>query len=284
MSEIQQPREPRPEEFGIAAARVKHFRRILEDDPVAIAAFGLPIIAVTIIALNWLLPRSLVNAIAPIWRLLLPIIPASYLIGAIHRQRKSTARKQLDYPMFSSYQGAIQRFENAMKTYRYLQRKERHDQLKKKRHQASQVSTQNRAKWRDIDGRGFEIEVVKILFSKGYDVTHTGGSRSGDEGVDFTLRIDSRRIIGQCKAHKSYLSAGFVRELYGTLLHEKADEAWLVCTTGFYSGAITFAFEKPIRLLTIEDLLRLPDIQKGISKTTGEPNGASNRSQPCRPE
>jgi hypothetical protein len=55
------------------------------------------------------------------------------------------------------------------------------------------------------------------------------------------------------------LSAGPVRELYGTLLHEQergaATEAWLICYAGFYRGAKEFAFGKPIRLLTIQDVL-----------------------------
>ena len=124
-----------------------------------------------------------------------------------------------------------------------------------------------------------ETKLVKILFSKGYNVTHTGGSRSGDEGVDFVVRIDGKKIIGQCKAYSSYVSAGPVRELYGTLLHEKGDEAWLVVTTGFYSGAKSFASGKPIRLLTIHDVLRLPDVGTHASGKFGE----SGRREDCPP-
>ena len=283
MSEIAQPGEPTPEEFGISRARLKYFRKVLEDDPIAIVAFGLPIAGASIFAVNWLLPQSLIDFIHPFWRFSLPLIPAAHLIRAIHRKRKSVARKQPDYPNFASYQGAMQSYQNAMNTYRYLLRRERHDAARRKREAGAVAREQSRAKWRGIDGRDFEVEVVKILFSKGYDVSHTGGSSSGDEGIDFVVRFDMRRVIGQCKAHSSYVSAGPVRELYGTLLHEKADEAWLIVTTGFYSGAKTFASGKPIRLMTIHDLLRLPHVGGGASRKYGE-DGAANGSQPIRSE
>ena len=284
VSEIAQPREPTPEEFGISAARIKYFRGVLEDDPVPIAAFGLPIVAISIFGINWLLPRSLVDFISPLWRYSLPVIPAAYVIGAIQRKRKSAARKQPDYTKFSSYQTAMENYGNAMKTYRYLLRKDRYDAVKRKRQEAAAAKQQRQAKWIGIDGRDFEVEVVKILFSKGYDVSHTGGSSGGDEGVDFVVRFDSKRIIGQCKAHSSYVSAGPVRELYGTLIHEKAEEAWLVVTTGFYSGAKSFASGKPIRLLTIHDVLRLPDVERNASGKFGEQSGVANGSQPIRAE
>ena len=131
------------------------------------SSHGLPIIAFSIVVLNWLLPRSLSDSIDPLWRFLLPIIPAAHLIVAIQGKRKSAARKQFDYPRFTAYLGAMQSYGNAMKTYRYLQRKDRYDEFRRKRQQASLIKEQSRAKWRGIDGRAFEIEVVKILFSKG---------------------------------------------------------------------------------------------------------------------
>jgi len=103
------------------------------------------------------------------------------------------------------------------------------------------------------------LGVAKVLIEKGYSVKLTGSSW-GDEGVDLILMKDGKKIIIQCKAHKNYVSAGFVRELYGTLMHQKADEAWLVVTSGFYIGAKTFAFGKPIKLLTAWDLMKLPPI------------------------
>jgi hypothetical protein len=130
----------------------------------------------------------------------------------------------------------------------------------RKRRKASDEFRKQQEWWRGIDGRGFELGVAKVLLEKGYSVKHTGSSW-GDEGVDLVLVKDGKKIIIQCKAHKSYVSAGPVRELYGTLIHQKADEAWLIVTWGFYIGARTFAFGKPIRLLTAWDLMNLPPIR-----------------------
>ena len=129
----------------------------------------------------------------------------------------------------------------------------------RKRRKASDELRKQQEWWRGIDGRGFELGVAKVLTEKGYSVKLTGSSW-GDEGVDLVLMKDGKKIIIQCKAHKNFMSAGVVRELYGTLMHQKADEAWLIITSGYYSGAREFAAGKPLKLLTAWDLMKLPSI------------------------
>ena len=180
--------------------------------------------------------------------------------------------REKDYGQFTNYQSAVLTYDNALKAYRNIQRETRYQEIRKKRQNEKQLRQQGETKWRQLDGRGFELEVVQTLFSKGYEVQHTGANLSGDHGIDFVVRLNGKRIIGQCKAHKNYLSAGFVRELYGTLLHEKADEAWLVGTSGFYSGAKSFASGKPIRLMTVHDLLRLPEVKISSGITNESPS------------
>jgi hypothetical protein len=107
--------------------------------------------------------------------------------------------------------------------------------------------------WKSLDGRTFECEVTHLLVRLGYDARLT--PYSGDGGVDIAIQHAGRRIVVQCKAHASYIGPGDVRELYGTLIHEGADEAWLITTSGFSSGARSFAYGKPIKLLEIEELL-----------------------------
>ncbi len=107
--------------------------------------------------------------------------------------------------------------------------------------------------WKTLDGKQFEKELVGLLKQIGYDATLT--PYSGDGGVDIIVREATKRIVVQCKAHRNYISPGVVRELYGTMIHEKADEGWLVTTSGFYSGARAFAHDKPIKLITIQQLL-----------------------------
>jgi restriction endonuclease Mrr len=110
--------------------------------------------------------------------------------------------------------------------------------------------------WKSLDGRQFEKELNNFLREKGYHTTLT--PYSADGGVDIIIREGERKIIVQCKAHSNYISPNVVRDLYGTMIHEKADEGWLVTTSGFYSGAREFAQGKPIKLLTIKRLLQGP--------------------------
>ncbi|MCX5901925.1 MAG: restriction endonuclease [Proteobacteria bacterium] len=113
--------------------------------------------------------------------------------------------------------------------------------------------------WQTLSGRQFEKELANLLQSRGYQVKLT--PKTSDGGVDLYIYKDSKIIVVQCKAHKKYISPGVVRELYGTMLHENADESWLVTTNGFYSGAHKFAKEKPIKLLTIRHLLEDTTLQ-----------------------
>ena len=108
-----------------------------------------------------------------------------------------------------------------------------------------------------MDGRQFELEVTRVLIDKGFLATHTGAGRNGDDGIDILVSVQGKTIIVQCKSHKAFISPGVVRELYGTLVNGKYDEAWHICTSGYYSGARSFASGKPIRLLTMRDVLDL---------------------------
>jgi restriction system protein len=102
--------------------------------------------------------------------------------------------------------------------------------------------------------KSFERELVRLFKDRGYEVEWTG--RSGwDGGVHILLKANGKKIIVQCNAHKDYVGLEPVRDLYGTLMDKKADEAWLITTWGFWGGAACFASGKPIRLLTIRDVL-----------------------------
>jgi restriction system protein len=122
--------------------------------------------------------------------------------------------------------------------------------------------------WRQLDGLAFEREVTLLFRNLGYDAKRT--SYSGDGGVDIILLGDGRRILVQCKAHRNNISPGVVRELYGTMMHEGATEGWVVTTSGFYAGAFAFAEGKPIRLITIAELL---DNAQGNGVTHAIPEG-----------
>jgi restriction system protein len=181
------------------------------------------------------------------------------------------ARRSPLYADFARYQRALSAHNQyLLAVRRELDRKEkakqdeldktekaRRDELAKKE-KARQDQLRTRLTWwKSLDGRSFEREVEQQFRKQGYQVRRTG--RAGDEGVDLELRLGAKKIIVQCKAHRHYISPSVVRDLYGTLMHHRADEAWLVSTGGFFKGSRAFAEGKPIRLLTIKDLVKDAD-------------------------
>jgi restriction endonuclease Mrr len=118
---------------------------------------------------------------------------------------------------------------------------------------AAWLKTQ-RSWWYRLHPQRFEQEVAAFFKKQGHRVEWTG--RSGDGGVDIRLTTqDGKKIIAQCKAHEKPISPGAVRDLYGTLLHEKSDEAWLLSRSGFTVGASKFAAGKAIRLYNLDHVL-----------------------------
>jgi HJR/Mrr/RecB family endonuclease len=199
-------------------------------------------------------PPKFVYKNALSWPILILYFVPGLIIGfAINKVRsklvESRKRNHRCYPNYLQYLDAYALYSE---TQHEIAEKERKIRVAKDRELKQQVSW-----WKTLDGVQFERELANLYRARGYDVKYTGGS--GDEGVDLILRIGEKRIIVQCKSIKSYVSPGAVRDLYGTLMHQKADEAWLITTSGFYSGARGFARGKPIRLFTIGEILRIPD-------------------------
>lgn len=112
--------------------------------------------------------------------------------------------------------------------------------------------------WSSLDGRAFEIEVAKLLNRAGYPATLTPAS--GDGGVDILLGDGT---IVQCKAHRASVSPGVVRELYGTLIHQRAPRAILISLNGVTNGVRSFIEGKQI---TVWDRSSLIAIQTTLDK------------------
>lgn len=101
----------------------------------------------------------------------------------------------------------------------------------------------------ELSPKEFESYVAGLYRQKGYDVTIRGGT--GDHGVDLELvsRHTGRRAVVQCKRYQNTVGAEVVRELYGTLLHERVSHAFLVTTAEISDAARTWARGKPITLI-----------------------------------
>jgi hypothetical protein len=151
------------------------------------------------------------------------------------------------YQKYIRYQTALRNYEKALTDYHRLTA-ERASSEQQRQRQAEQDA------WLAWDGWVFERQLAELLRQEGWISTATRGS--GDEGVDLILTAGQVKVVVQCKAHSKPIGPGPVRELFGTLVHQGATEAWLVSTAGFSSAARAWAAGKNIRLLTISEILR----------------------------
>jgi HJR/Mrr/RecB family endonuclease len=100
-------------------------------------------------------------------------------------------------------------------------------------------------------------EFVALLFQhKGYRVKMRGGA--GDHGVDLELRQgNGKRAIVQCKRYQRAISPDVVRDLYGTMMHERVAHAFLVTTADISTATRQWAKGKPITLIDGQALARI---------------------------
>jgi restriction system protein len=126
---------------------------------------------------------------------------------------------------------------------------------KKRRHlvdeQTSLESLRNTS-WKD-----FEFLVAEAYRRQGFQVEYSL-SRGSDGGVDLILRKDGRASLVQCKQWKVFsVGVPVIREMFGLLVAEQADEAVIVTSGTFTRDAQSFAEGKPIRLVDGPQLLSL---------------------------
>lgn len=119
---------------------------------------------------------------------------------------------------------------------------------------------------KQMDPYAFEALVTETYRALGYHVQHVG--HSGDHGVDVELRTnDGQEWVVQCKRYDNSVGEGMIRELYGTMISEKADRAVMVTTAEITPPARTWARGKPIDLVDGQELLKL--IQRARDKAEG---------------
>lgn len=243
--------EPLPAEFGLDNRVMKYFSKDRDSKwlPYLLAWVSylvfLPVASMMIAKHKHAWP---IYVVWPIWFLF--FVPGYYAGLAFNKLRKiyfqySSKRHNL----YKNYQEYLVAHSQWIKVQSSLYEQHVAEQKRQAAEQRQQLKW-----WRALDGRQFEKELTTLLRRLGYDAMLT--SYTADGGVDILIQDGHRKIIIQCKAHRRYISPAVIRELYGTMLHEKADEGWLVTTAGFHSGAREFARGKPIQLITIEDLLK----------------------------
>ncbi|MBN8582832.1 MAG: restriction endonuclease [Anaerolineae bacterium] len=123
--------------------------------------------------------------------------------------------------------------------------------------QASVIAKQQSAKYLS------EKELEKFsahLFSKmGYKAQLT--SSTGDHGIDVLLiNPKGQKEVVQCKQWNKQVGEPQVRDLFGTMQHEKAVRGWLVAPRGFSAHAKRWVNGKSIELIDDEELTKLLQI------------------------
>ncbi len=126
---------------------------------------------------------------------------------------------------------------------------------------------------RNLSWRAFEDLVTEVYSRQGYSVTGNSGP-GADGGVDVIARKDGETILVQCKRWKARkLGVRTVREMFGLLNAERANEVHIVSSGYFTDEAIEFARNKPIRLIDGGMLVKMVGrVQAGNTHST-RPSG-----------
>jgi restriction system protein len=136
---------------------------------------------------------------------------------------------------------------------------------------------------RALTWKQFEFLVAEAYRRQGYQVEYSLG-RGADGGVDLTLRRDSRTSLVQCKQWKVFsVGAPVIREMFGLLHDQRADEAIIVTTGKFTRDAQGFAAGKPIQLIDGPQLLVLVQSVQGCNDDTLT-SGIATNAAPSAPE
>ena len=102
----------------------------------------------------------------------------------------------------------------------------------------------------------FEKLVADLFNAYGYQTGLSGGS--ADHGVDVIVTgIDDEKWVVQCKRYSGSVGEPLVRDLYGTMLHEEAQRAYLITTGTFTAQARGWAEGKPMILYDGPSLIKL---------------------------
>ncbi len=136
---------------------------------------------------------------------------------------------------------------------------------------------------REIPWKQFEDLVAEAYRRKGYAVEENLG-KGPDGGIDLILRKGGRKTLVQCKRWKGRtVGAPVVRELYGLMTAERADEGKLVATSTFSPDAQRFASGKAIELMDGNALRALVgDVQKsGRIAAAASSHSTDSPEKPC---
>ncbi len=284
------PEKPAPEDFGVKPEEYALYagqgHPLYSDRASLVGAIATPlVVALVTFVITGNLERAVGNGFFPGFfpGSLFGAVVLSQIVIAIERYKWSRMRDEV---LESPVAAKIKLYEDAKAAYdamreeaeRVRQEEERVQQeAEKERREAERAQrraerTRSKAEtarleverarrrkfedyWMSLTGTEFEREMARVFRALGYRVKSTPSS--GDGGVDLILTRSGKTIVVQCKAHKNPVGPAIARELFGSMIHFKADEAILACTGGFTGGVELFVRDKPIDLISLSELARL---------------------------
>ena len=102
---------------------------------------------------------------------------------------------------------------------------------------------------RDMSWQDFELLVGEAFRRKGFEVREVGGG-GADGGIDLVLTKNGKKSIVQCKRWKTFsIGVPLIRELYGVMTSERANDCIFVSSGNYTAEARLFAENKPIWLI-----------------------------------
>ena len=266
------PQKPELEDFGISPADIALYKGDLGDGTqfvigiVAIlggvTAFGAVIATFMIFfGIDLWLPASICGVIAGACTGQL-IFTVLWGLGQIFVKFRRVRLLKRSKEKFEDYENAILVYEQAVAEKKQhdqeVEEKERRErELVEKTRREHEAEERARLRklvehWKSLSALDFEREVATLYVQQGYQASLT--PRSGDDGIDIILRKDDRLTVVQCKRQQAPAGPSVVRELYGSMVAYKANDAILACTGGFSPGAVEFARGKSIQLISAEGL------------------------------
>lgn len=108
-----------------------------------------------------------------------------------------------------------------------------------------------------MDWREFEMLVGEAFRRQGYKVREIGLG-GADGGIDLILQKDGATVLVQCKQWRTKLvDVRLVREMYGLLMHHRADAVKIVAIGHYTDDAQRFVQGKPIELISGDALMAM---------------------------
>lgn len=121
-----------------------------------------------------------------------------------------------------------------------------------------------------LSWREFEEVIGEVYRNQGYRVLENAGP-GADGGIDLVAKKEGETILVQCKQWKSEkVGVPTVREMFGLLNAERANEVHIVTCGYFTDEARRFARGKPIRLIDGPSLVQLINKSRQSARNSGD--------------